>query len=456
VTRPGHPGRVVDLKALVTEGTRAWDPDRDTADPDAAHRRAEAFGAKCSECPLRGHKEGPVFPTPSRREGGPLLAIVGEAPGKQEVRGGEPFIGPSGTKGLDPALDEAGVSRAEVHVTNALLCRPPDGRPLKPWLASYRRRHPGAPDPLDCCLPRLRNELRSLGAPGVLTLGSVALERTARAFDVPTGNSKRAKPGDRRLLSLSGKPAQRGHPFRLPDGSWLVASYHPADGLRTGPWKLGAIRRDAAKLARIVRQGGLRFSVPSRVIAWAPPMPDGSPWAVDLPDWYRVEHDPDAFLDACRKALDVLDAHPRAILTVDIETAGVEAEATLRIINLHFRAGGEEWVVILPYHFRSGARVAPRLGFSAEVDRLGKAFIGKSGRKLAFQNGTFDTGHLLRLGIMTSRSKAWLDTMPAHRASEWGEERHNLGAILADQADRVGDLELYKGGHLHGEGEKEA
>lgn len=438
----------------MTEGTKAWSDD-DSADTDAAHARAEALGARCFECPLRGHKEGPVFPTPSGRRGGALLIVIGEAPGKQEVRGGAPFIGPSGAKGLDPALDEAGLSRSEVHVTNALLCRPPDGKPLKQWLASHRRRHPKAVDPLACCLPRLEREIEQVRAPGVLTLGSVALDRVAAAYRVPTGNSKRAKPGDRRLFSLSGKPAQRGHPFRLPDGSWLVATYHPADALRSGPWKLGAIRRDAAKLARIVRQGDLRFDLPDRVIAWCPPLPEGSPWAVDLPSWFTPEHDPEVFLAACREALEALNSEPRAILMVDIETAGVEADATLRIINLHFRAAGTEWVVILPYAYRSGLRVAPRLGFSAEVDRLGKAFIGARGRRLAFQNGTFDTGHLLRLGIMESRSKAWLDTMPAHRASEWGEERHNLGAILADQADVVGDMELHKGGHLHGEGEKE-
>ena len=47
------------------------------------------------------------------------VMIVGEQPGDQEDRAGHPFVGPSG-KLLDRALDDAGIDRAEVYVTNAL------------------------------------------------------------------------------------------------------------------------------------------------------------------------------------------------------------------------------------------------------------------------------------------------------------------------------------------------
>jgi uracil-DNA glycosylase family 4 len=57
---------------------------------------------------------------------GPLgsrLAVVGEAPGKQEVEEGRPFVGNAG-KLLDKLLEEAGIERSEVYVTNIVKVRP--------------------------------------------------------------------------------------------------------------------------------------------------------------------------------------------------------------------------------------------------------------------------------------------------------------------------------------------
>jgi DNA polymerase len=52
---------------------------------------------------------------------------VGEAPGKNEDKNGEPFIGIAGKK-LSIALEEAKVSREEVYITNIVKCRPPNNR----------------------------------------------------------------------------------------------------------------------------------------------------------------------------------------------------------------------------------------------------------------------------------------------------------------------------------------
>src|SRR5687768_3828126 len=54
--------------------------------------------------------EGPI---------GARIALVGEQPGDQEDRVGEPFVGPAGRL-LDSALDQAGLSRSEVYLTNAV------------------------------------------------------------------------------------------------------------------------------------------------------------------------------------------------------------------------------------------------------------------------------------------------------------------------------------------------
>jgi uracil-DNA glycosylase len=51
------------------------------------------------------------------------LALVGEAPGKQEVEQGRPFVGRAG-KLLDELLEEAGIDRSRVYVTNVVKARP--------------------------------------------------------------------------------------------------------------------------------------------------------------------------------------------------------------------------------------------------------------------------------------------------------------------------------------------
>ena len=55
------------------------------------------------------------------------VIFVGEAPGKNEDENGEPFIGIAGKK-LSIALEEAGIARDEVYITNIVKCRPPKNR----------------------------------------------------------------------------------------------------------------------------------------------------------------------------------------------------------------------------------------------------------------------------------------------------------------------------------------
>jgi len=55
------------------------------------------------------------------------VIFVGEAPGRNEDKHGEPFIGVAGKK-LSIALDEAGISRDDVYITNIVKCRPPNNR----------------------------------------------------------------------------------------------------------------------------------------------------------------------------------------------------------------------------------------------------------------------------------------------------------------------------------------
>lgn len=55
------------------------------------------------------------------------ILIIGEAPGQNEDERGQPFIGRSGDE-LDSALEDAGIQREDVRITNTVRCRPPENR----------------------------------------------------------------------------------------------------------------------------------------------------------------------------------------------------------------------------------------------------------------------------------------------------------------------------------------
>ncbi|MFI9242241.1 UdgX family uracil-DNA binding protein [Streptomyces sp. NPDC053086] len=94
--------------------------DRYTAEPfvpdgaDLAALRRAAAG--CRGCPLHRNATQTVFGTGDTHA---RVMLVGEQPGDQEDRQGEPFVGPAG-KLLDRALREAGLDPAEAYVTNAV------------------------------------------------------------------------------------------------------------------------------------------------------------------------------------------------------------------------------------------------------------------------------------------------------------------------------------------------
>lgn len=126
-------------------------------------QRAKRLGAKCDICPLRGREpvlgEGPM---------GAAMAVVGEAPGREEVKHGRPFIGKSG-EALDGYLSQVGMPRSAVFISNAVACFP-DGGDFNVYLTiakkAWKEAHGSGknakpfPSPLDCCRPRLFNELR--------------------------------------------------------------------------------------------------------------------------------------------------------------------------------------------------------------------------------------------------------------------------------------------------------
>lgn len=79
-----------------------------------------SIGVRCCRCDLCETRTQVVF-----GEGAPAarLLIIGEAPGEDEDKSGHPFVGRAG-RVLDSLLEEAGISRDRVWITNTVKCRP--------------------------------------------------------------------------------------------------------------------------------------------------------------------------------------------------------------------------------------------------------------------------------------------------------------------------------------------
>ncbi len=72
--------------------------------------------ATCTRCDLYARATQTVF---GEGPPGAPIALVGEQPGDQEDKQGHPFVGPAG-RILDRALDDSGITRADVYLTNAV------------------------------------------------------------------------------------------------------------------------------------------------------------------------------------------------------------------------------------------------------------------------------------------------------------------------------------------------
>lgn len=97
----------------------------------------------CQDCSLCEGRQNLVMP-----DGDPKspVAFVGEAPGADEDKVGKPFIGKSG-KVLSRLMEEVGLARSTVFITNTVKCRPPNNRA------------PTSKE-MEACYPRLEQELK--------------------------------------------------------------------------------------------------------------------------------------------------------------------------------------------------------------------------------------------------------------------------------------------------------
>jgi uracil-DNA glycosylase len=129
-------------------------------------RELAESAASCTRCDLYKRATATVF---GEGKAAAAMVLVGEAPGDQEDKQGRPFVGPAG-RVLDRALDEAGLDRAEVYLTNAV-------KHFK-WTERGKRRIHQRPNrtEIKACVFWLDAELGVIRPRLILLLGAVAGE----------------------------------------------------------------------------------------------------------------------------------------------------------------------------------------------------------------------------------------------------------------------------------------
>ncbi len=152
--------------------------------------------ASCEKCALHASRTQTVFGTGDRNAD---LLIIGEAPGADEDRQGEPFVGRAGQL-LDQMLLAAGFRRNQVYIANILKCRPPNNR------------NP-APEEILACSGYLASQISMLQPKVILAVGSISATSLLET--------------DQSVGKLRGEVHYFGE-SRIP----LVVTYHPAYLLR--------------------------------------------------------------------------------------------------------------------------------------------------------------------------------------------------------------------------------
>jgi uracil-DNA glycosylase family 4 len=169
----------------------------------------------CTKCDLhKSRKKAVPGEGPAHAE----IMFIGEGPGFHENEQGRPFVGASG-KFLDELLAQAGVTRADVWITNVVKCRPPGNRdPL--------------PDEIETCTSNyLDHQIEIVGPSIIVTLGRFSMGKFFKGAKISQIHGQMQKVGDR----------------------FVIAMFHPAAALHQAALK-PAIMTDFAKLPALLKE----------------------------------------------------------------------------------------------------------------------------------------------------------------------------------------------------------
>ncbi|HEV2227634.1 MAG TPA: uracil-DNA glycosylase [Steroidobacteraceae bacterium] len=192
--RSAAPAPLAEAAGLAPAAAR----EESAADASALWRALRAEVLHCTRCPLHlTRTQGVLGVGPERSD----WLVIGEAPGAEEDRRGEPFVGAAGQL-LDAMLRAIGLDRTRnVYIANVLKSRPPGNRDPKP-------------EEVAACLPYLVRQIALLRPKIMLAVGRIAAQ-SLLGTDAPLGR-------------LRGRVHYFGE-LNTP----LVVTYHPAYLLRT-------------------------------------------------------------------------------------------------------------------------------------------------------------------------------------------------------------------------------
>lgn len=151
----------------------------------------------CTRCVLHQSRTQTVFGVGNESAD---WMVVGEAPGAEEDRQGEPFVGRAGQL-LNAMLQAIGLRRDAVYIANILKCRPPNNRDPRP-------------EEVVCCEPYLQRQVELVAPRLILAVGRVAAQNLLKT-DAPLGRLR----GRVHSYGTAGTP--------------VVVTYHPAYLLRS-------------------------------------------------------------------------------------------------------------------------------------------------------------------------------------------------------------------------------
>jgi len=118
---------------------------------------------ECTRCKLHKGRTNLVFGVGNPKA---RLMFVGEAPGEDEDKKGEPFVGKAGQL-LTKMIEAMGLRREDVYICNTVKCRPPNNRNPEP-------------DELASCEPFLKGQLAAVKPEAIVTLGKFAAQALLR------------------------------------------------------------------------------------------------------------------------------------------------------------------------------------------------------------------------------------------------------------------------------------
>lgn len=153
--------------------------------------------AACTRCALHSTRTQTVFGVGDPNAD---LLIIGEAPGAEEDRRGEPFVGRAGQL-LNAMLNAIGIPRERAYIANILKCRPPDNRDPKP-------------EEVALCSDYLAHQVALISPRAILAVGRIAAQNLLNE-STPVGKMR-----GRRYTYGAGQ---------IP----VIVTYHPAYLLRS-------------------------------------------------------------------------------------------------------------------------------------------------------------------------------------------------------------------------------